>query len=58
MSPQKIGRPTDNPKGQSIHIRLDAGTKTILDKYQEQEQVSRAQAVRIAIGKLENDLKK
>lgn len=52
MSP-RTGRPTDNPKGQSIHIRLDSKSKKILDAYTEQERVSRAEAVRCGIEKLE-----
>lgn len=56
MSP-KIGRPTDNPKGKSIHIRLDSQSERILNAYTEQEEVTRAEAVRRGIIKLENDLK-
>lgn len=57
MSP-KMGRPTDNPKGQSIHIRLDSKSEKILQEYTEQEKVSRAEAVRRGIEKLEDDIKK
>lgn len=32
MSP-RTGRPTDNPKGKPIHVRLDANSEAILDKY-------------------------
>ena len=56
MSP-RTGRPTDNPKGKPIHIRLDEKSEAILDKYTEQEQVSRAEAVRRGIAKLESDIK-
>ncbi len=57
MSP-RTGRPTDNPKGQSIHIRLDSQSAKILEEYTEQEKVSRAEAVRRGIEKLEDDIKK
>ena len=57
MSP-RTGRPTDNPKGQSIHVRLDSRSGKILDDYTEQEKVSRAEAVRRGIEKLEDDIKK
>lgn len=57
MSP-RTGRPTDNPKGQSIHVRLDSKSQTILEEYTEQERVTRAEAVRRGIEKLEEDIKK
>lgn len=57
MSP-RTGRPTDNPKGQSIHIRLDSKSERILEEYTAQEKVSRAEAVRRGIERLEDDIKK
>ena len=54
----RTGRPTDNPKGQSIHIRLDSKSEKILEEYTEQETVSRAEAVRRGIEKLEDDIKR
>ena len=57
MSP-KIGRPTDNPKGKPIHIRLDDDCNEILEKYCEQNKLSKAGAIRIGIKKLEKDIKK
>ena len=57
MSP-RTGRPTDNPKGKPIHIRLDLKSETILGKYIDQEKVSRAEAIRRGIAKLEGDIKK
>lgn len=57
MSP-KTGRPTDNPKSKPIHIRLDDKSEKILESYTHQEQVSRAEAVRRGIAKLEDDIKK
>ena len=55
---QKIGRPTDNPKGAPIHVRLDAKSTEILNAYMEQEKVSRAEAIRRGIAKLEPEIKK
>lgn len=55
---RKMGRPTDNPKGTSIHVRLDEESKTILAKYCEQEQVTKMEATRRGIKKLKDDLKK
>lgn len=56
MSP-RTGRPTSNPKGKSIHIRLDAKSENILNRYTEQEKINRAEAVRRGIAKLESDIK-
>lgn len=57
MSP-RTGRPTDNPKGTSIHVRLDAKSEEILDAYISKTQVTRAEAIRRGIAKLEEELKK
>ncbi len=57
MSP-RTGRPTDNKKGSPIHVRLDDKTVEILDKYIKQENISRAEAIRRGIAKLETDIKK
>lgn len=56
--PPRTGRPTDNPKGQSTHLRLDAASVDVLARYTQQEQVSRAEAIRRGILKLEEDIKK
>lgn len=55
---KKMGRPTDNPKGTSIHVRLDEECKTILAEYCDQEQVTKMEATRRGIKKLKDDLKK
>jgi len=55
--PKKVGRPTDNPKGKSIHVRLDKKSEEILEKYCNEFQVNRAESIRRGIGKLESDLK-
>lgn len=57
MSP-RTGRPTDNPKGKSIHVRLDMKSENILNRYMEQEQVTKAEAIRRGVAKLESDIKK
>lgn len=46
---KKMGRPTDNPKGTSVHVRLDAECVDVLEKYCEQEHVGRAEAIRRGI---------
>lgn len=57
MSP-RTGRPTDNPKGVSIHVRLDKECEEILKEYCEQEKVSKMEATRRGIKKLKSDIKK
>ena len=57
MSP-RTGRPTDNPKPYKITTRIDDESKTILDMYCKQENISQMEAVRRGIKKLETDLKK
>lgn len=54
----KIGRPTNNPKGASIHVRLDKKSSEILDRYTKGKNISRAEAIREGIYRLGNDLKK
>ena len=56
MSP-RTGRPTDNKKGKPIHVRLDDRCEEILYKYTIQENISRAEAIRRGIVKLETDIK-
>jgi len=58
MEGRKRGRPTDNPKPYRIAVKMDNETKTILDKYCEQENVNQMEAARRGIRKLENDIKK
>ena len=55
---KKMGRPTDNPKGVSVHVRLDGEADSILQEYCEQKQVPRTEAIRRGIKKLKEDLKK
>lgn len=58
LEPKKAGRPTDNPKTKPIHVRLDAECEMILDKYCKQENLSKAEGIRVGIRKLGNDLEK
>ena len=44
-----MGRPTDNPKETSIHVRLDAECVEVLEKYCEQENIGREEATRQGI---------
>lgn len=53
----RTGRPTDNPKGKPITVRLDNEAKTILDSYCAQENLDKGEAVRRGIKKLKADLK-
>lgn len=57
MSP-RTGRPTLNPKGKPIHVRLDEKSEEILKAYMKQENVTQAESVRRGIAKLEEDIKK
>ena len=57
MSP-RTGRPTSNPKGKSIHVRLDQRCEEILEKYMQQENTTQAESIRRGIEKLEEDIKK
>ena len=57
MSP-RTGRPTDNPKGTSIHVRLDKESEEILNKYTDQEGISRAEGIRRGILMLKAEIKK
>lgn len=57
MSEKKMGRPTTNPKTAPIHVRLDNECVEILDKYTEQNQVTRVEAIRRGIKRLKDSLK-
>ena len=57
MSP-RTGRPTSNPKGKSIHVRLDQKSEDILSAYMAQENTTQAESIRRGIAKLESDIKK
>ena len=53
----KLGRPTNNPKNAPVHVRLDNKCTAILEQYCRQENISRAEAIRKGIMKLESDIK-
>jgi hypothetical protein len=57
MSP-RTGRPTSNPKGKPIHVRLDKKSEEILNAYMAQENTTQAETIRRGIAKLEPDIKK
>lgn len=58
MAP-RTGRPkSDNPKSNSIHVRLDRETKEILDEYCKQEKVAKTEGIRRGIHRLKTDIKK
>ena len=57
MSP-RTGRPTSNPKGKPIHVRLDQKSEEILSAYMAQENTTQAESIRRGIAKLEQDIKK
>ncbi len=57
MSP-RTGRPTNNPKGNSMHVRLDDESVKILDEYCNQEKIRRAEGIREGIKLLQSKIKK
>lgn len=57
MSP-RTGRPTDNPKSNPIHVRLDDECKDILDMYCKQENIKQTEGIRRGIRKLKEEIKK
>ncbi len=58
MAEKKLGRPTNNPKGKPIHIRLDSECEKIVNNYSSEKNVSKAEAIRQGIMKLKDDIKK
>lgn len=54
---KRMGRPTDNPKSNPIHIRLDDKSLEILDKYCVQENIKRTEGIRQGIYLLETKIK-
>ena len=58
MSP-RTGRPkSENPKSNSIHVRLDSETIEILNTYCSQNNVTKTEAIRHGIYKLRSENKK
>lgn len=58
MPEKKMGRPTDNPKSNPIHVRLDNESLKILDRYCQQEKIKRTEGIRQGIQLLEIQIKK
>ena len=56
MSP-RTGRPTDNPKSNPIHVRLDNESKEILETYCKQENISKTEGIRRGIQRLKPEIK-
>ncbi len=52
-----MGRPTDNPKPYQLSVKYDEECKEILERYCEQENVPRMEAIRRGIKKLKDELK-
>ena len=53
---KKIGRPTNEPKSHRITVRIDEESKEILDEYCVKKEIKQAEAIRIGIKKLKDDL--
>lgn len=53
-----MGRPTDNPKPYQISVKYDEKCKQVLEEYCRQEGVTRMEAIRRGIRKLEDELEK
>lgn len=55
----RTGRPkSENPKANSIHVRLDKETKEILEDYCNQEKIAKTEGIRRGIHRLKSDIKK
>ena len=55
---EKRGRPpSNNPKSNPLHVRLDSEHLDILDRYCQQEKVKRTEAIRRGIEKLKPEIK-
>ena len=57
LSP-RTGRPTDNPKGERLSIRIDSECSEILSEYCTKNNVNKGEAVREGIKRLKDDNKK
>nr|WP_330379736.1 hypothetical protein [Anaeromassilibacillus senegalensis] len=55
---KKMGRPTDNPKKTSVHVRLDQECCDVLDAYCKKVPVPRTEAIRRGIKLLKGELEK
>lgn len=57
MSP-RTGRPTENPKGERLSVRIDNECSEILTEYCSKNKVNKGEAVREGIKRLKDDKKK
>ncbi len=53
----RTGRPTNNPKGKPLTVRLDNEAQQVLDAYCKQENIEKGEAVRRGVKKLKSELK-
>ncbi len=58
MPGKKRGRPTSNPRPHKVSIRINDESKSILERYCEQESVNKTEAIERGIRRLKDDLKK
>lgn len=58
MGDKKMGRPTDNPKKNSVKFLADDETFEMLKDCSKKLEVSRAEIIRKGIHKVHDDLKK
>ena len=59
MPPKKMGRPpSDNPKNETLRIRVDSNTIKKLDECSLALDANRSEVVRKGIDKVHNDLNK
>lgn len=57
LSP-RTGRPTDNPKGERLTVRIDNECSQILNDYCSKNHINKGQAIREGIKKLKDQNKK
>ena len=58
MAPKKMGRPTDDPKGKHINVRLSESDLQRLEFCAKETGMTRATVIRKAIGDLYESLRK
>lgn len=58
MSSRSGRPPSDNPKSNPIHVRLDQKSFDILKRYCKQENIKQTEAIRQGIQMLEDKIKK
>lgn len=53
---KKMGRPTSNPRPHKLSIRINDESKQILEKYCNEKNVNKTEAIERGIKKLESDI--